>query len=158
MLLLIEEGESRLTVRRARWWDRLSVRLHASQLDRELVAGASPDADPRLALRAQRLVRTSFRRELADSVHRIVEASTPPVVSRLSSIPLCRDRVTEASDELHALADRLCSPGPVSARGVARVSTLLGDGSGPLYHRGNTDDLRTSVHETVTALDPLDVG
>jgi hypothetical protein len=111
-----------------------------------------------LALRARELVRTSFRCDLADSVHRIVVASTRAVVSRPSSIPLCRDRVTEASDELQSLIDRLRSPGPVSARGVARVSTLLRDGSGPLYHRGNTDDLRTSVRETVTALDPLDAG
>ena len=76
---------------------------------------------------------------------------------RLSSIPLCRDRVSDVAVDLQSLVDLLVDPGPVSARwrGPGPLA-LLGDGAGPLYNRANTDDLRAQVRRTVEALDPLD--
>jgi hypothetical protein len=155
MLVLVEEGESGLATRRVGLWGRLVAGVHSAQLDGALAAGASPDADVRLALRAQRLVGMSFRRDLAHSLRRIVDMATGRVATKRRSVPLCRDRVTEAYQELEALTQRLLTPGPVAVRGVAQVSTLLGDARGPLYHRGNTDDLRSRVSHTVQALDPL---
>jgi hypothetical protein len=63
--------------------------------------------------------------------------------------------VAEAKKELQGLIEGLLTPGPVSARGVARVSVFLSDGRGPLYHRGNPDDLRSRIEELVDALNPL---
>jgi hypothetical protein len=57
--------------------------------------------------------------------------------------------------EFQALADRLLSPAPLPARGVAQARLLLGDGVGPLYRGTSRDDLRTRVAEAVQALDPL---
>ena len=124
MLLLIDD-ETRLTSTSAGWRDRVAVRMQASRLDHDLSAGASPDADVRLALRAQQLVRTSVRRGLAKSVTRIMDSSATPVGPHRPSVPVCRDRVAACRDELETLHDRLCSPGPVSARGVAQVASFL---------------------------------
>jgi hypothetical protein len=41
---------------------------------------------------------------------------------------------------------------PVSAQGVARASVLLGEASGPLYHRASRDDWRARVQAAVSAL------
>ena len=156
MLVLLDERHSGLTVHHAGWWDRISVRTRAPQLDRALAAGASPDATVHLALRAQALVGSSVRRDLARSLARLMDRSTRRVVRGSASIPLCRDRVSDASVDLQLLIDQLAGPGPVSARGVARVRALLGDGAGPLYNKANTEDLRAQVRLTIEALDPLD--
>jgi hypothetical protein len=70
-------------------------------------------------------------------------------------VPLCQDRVRESSEELEDLIRRLLADGPVAARGVVLASALLGDGSGPLYHRANADDVQARVREAVNAPDPL---
>jgi hypothetical protein len=155
MLLLLDQGGGRLSVRRAGLRKRLAVRVLASRLDRDIAAGNSPDSTAELALRAHMLVRMSLRRDLARSMQRIVEASTPTGPSRRLSIPVCRDRVAGAMTELQTLVEHLVRPGPVCARGVAQVSALLSDGSGPLYDRGNTEDLPFKVLEMVDALNPL---
>jgi hypothetical protein len=77
------------------------------------------------------------------------------LAARRPRVPICRDRVRESAEELEDLIRRLLAHGPVAARGVALASALLSDGSGPLYHRANPDDLRARVREAVTALDPL---
>src|SRR5271170_4794323 len=79
MLVLLDEAGCPIA-RTARPWDRVAVRLRAFSLDRDLAAGASPDASVTLALRAQMLVRPRYRRELARSVRRVLMAATqsPP--------------------------------------------------------------------------------
>ena len=58
--------------------------MRASRLDRDLAHGASPDATVALALRAQMLVRTRARRDLARSAQRILaEATQDPADSPL---------------------------------------------------------------------------
>jgi hypothetical protein len=153
MFLLLEEGESGLCARRAGLWDRLTVRFRSARLDRDLAAGASPDSNVELALRARNLLRTSVRRDLARSLRRIMDGPARPTVAGQWSVPVCRDKVTDAREDLGSLVDRLLDAGPVSVRGLAHVCVLLGDGSGPLYNRANTDDLRVTVRATVEALD-----
>jgi hypothetical protein len=75
--------------------------------------------------------------------------------ARRPLVPVCRDRVRESAEELGDLIRRLLADGPVAARGVALASALLRDGSGPLYHRANADDVRARIREAVSALDPL---
>ena len=99
MLLLIDDGTT-LTSTSAGWRDRVAVRMQASRLDHDLSTGASPDADVKLALRAQQLVRTSVRRGLAKSVTRIMANSATPVGPHRPSVPVCRDRVAACRDEL----------------------------------------------------------
>jgi hypothetical protein len=158
MLLLLDDGSGCPVATKARVWDRLGARLGARRLDAELAAGASPDASVRLALRARMLVRTSVRRDLARSTQRVLAAAARPAAGPRLPVPVCRDRVRDAAAELAELITGLLSPGPVPARGVAKVSILLGDASGPLYHRGSTQDLRATLRETAEALSPLSNG
>jgi hypothetical protein len=74
----------------------------------------------------------------------------------LSRVPVRRPEVLDAADELDVLAARLAAPGPVDVRGVARVQLLLTDGTGPLYFRGATDDLRARVADALSRLEVLD--
>ncbi len=169
MLVLLDEAGCPVA-RSARPWDRLLARVRASRLDRDLAAGALPDATVPLALRAQILVRTRTRRGMARGAQRLLEramqapAANPspaPAAGRLMmpaggllQVPVCRDRVTDSAEELGDLIRRLLGRGPVAARGVALASVLLSDGSGPLYRRSSADDLRARVREAVNALGP----
>jgi hypothetical protein len=50
------------------------------------------------------------------------------------------------------LAGCLAAPGPVPARGVAMVSQLLADGTGPLYREASADDLGGLIGKATRAL------
>jgi len=157
MLLLLDERTDALVVRPARPWELVKAGLCAQHLDAELARGASPDATGPLALRAQTLARESFRRGLARCARQILaEAVRPapaqPRLGRGLAVPVCRDRVRAAAAEMAEVIDVLQLPGPVPVRGLAQVSVLLGDGSGPLYHRGSPDDLRARLAEAAGAL------
>jgi len=158
LILLLDDGTGCPVATRARVWDRLGARLAARSLDADLAAGASPESSVRLALRARMLVRTSVRRDLARSTQRVLAAAARPSAGPRLPVPVCRDRVRDASGELAELIACLLTPGPVPARGVAKVSILLGDASGPLYHRSSTQDLRATVRETTEALSPTRAG
>jgi hypothetical protein len=127
------------------------ARVRASRLDSDLADGASPDATVALALRAQILVRPRTRRDVALGAQRLLATA----MQTRAAVPLCRDRISESSEEFGNLIQRLLAGGPVAARGVALASVLLSDGGGPLYHRGNTDDVSARIREAVNALDPL---
>ena len=133
-------------------WDRLLVHLRAFRLDSDLAAGASPEASVPLALRAQMLVRTRHRRDLARSARRVLAMAAQPSFSRRPQVPVCRDRVLDSSDEFAELIRRLLAAGPVPAQGVAKAGVLLADAGGPLYHRANHDDLRARVRDAADAL------
>lgn len=133
-------------------WDRLLVRLRASQLDRDLAAGARLGSSRALALRAEMLVRTQHRRDLADSAGRVLAAATQPTFSGRLRIPVCRDRIRDCSEEFEELIRLLLAAGPVPAQGVAKASVLLADAKGPLYHRASADDLRARVRDAADAL------
>lgn len=151
MLVLLDEAGCPIA-RAARPWDRIAVRLRAFSLDRDLAAGASPDASVALALRAQMLVRPRYRRGLARSARRVLTAAAQsPFGSRLA-VPVCRDRVRDSSEEFADLIGRLLAAGPVAARGVAQASVLVADASGPLYRRASAGDLRARVRDAADAL------
>ena len=133
-------------------WDRLRARLCASRLDRTLAAGAPLGASRALALRAEMLVSTQYRRDLADSTSRVLAAATQPTFSGRARVPVYRDRVRGCSEEFEELIHLLLTAGPVPAQGVAKASVLLADAKGPLYHRASTDDLRAQVRDAADAL------
>jgi hypothetical protein len=63
--------------------------------------------------------------------------------------------VFEAADDIDALAQRLASPLPREARGVALVRLLLTDGTGPLYSRRSREDLGAAVRRARAALEVI---
>jgi hypothetical protein len=151
MLLLLEEADV-LIARPATPWDRIRARLRARRLDADLASGASPDASAPLALRAQKLAQESFRRDLARNAQLIMAEATQLRVGRRLPVTACRDRVRTTSAEFAELIRCLLAPGPVPVEGVAQVSVLFGDGSGPLYYRGSRDDLGARLRQAAAAL------
>jgi len=155
VLLFLDESKTRLCGSRTRFSDHVLVWLRASRLDRELAAGVSPDTNKELALRARMLVRPVARRRLAHSLDRLATAAIHSSTKRRVHVPLCLDRIEEAAADFQTLIDCLVLPGPVSVRGIAQLRMLLGDGRGPIYHPGSTDDLASRIRQVTEALEPL---
>ena len=130
------------------------ARLHTSQLDRALAAGASPDSSAALSLRARALIGATARRDLARSIRRLVEAARHPFNPLTHSMPMCRRKAVASADTLLELADRLTTGVPVDARGVAMLRLLLIDGGGPIYHRPAANDLDPALAAVIAALEP----
>jgi hypothetical protein len=155
MYVLLEDDLGRLTLRRLRPWHRLLARSLAPRLDRKLAEGARPEATAALAARAARMTSMGFRRKIAASLQRIIApapASRPALPIMTPHIPLCRERIRRSAPELAELAGRLVQPGPVPAQGVAIMSELLTDGTGPLYHPACRDDLSAVIERAARAL------
>jgi hypothetical protein len=153
-LLLLVSGET-VTGRRAGLRDRLMARLRAGALDRELARGVAPESCGALTLRARTLIGPSARATLARQLRRVVSDARGGHVW-LSRVAVRRPEVLDAAEELDLLAARLAAPGPVDVRGVAQVQLLLTDGTGPLYFRGATDELRARVADALSRLEVLD--
>jgi hypothetical protein len=129
------EQRGRLTLQRVGWRQRLAARVLAAGLDARLGAGEPPESGVALAVHAERVASPSQRRLLARSVQRVLAHAERP--TRLRAAPVDLTAVRGARPQLEELAERLASARPVDIRGLARVRTLLADGSGPLYgHRG----------------------
>ena len=166
MYVLVDDDRSGLALRRLQPWHRLQARCQAGRLDRELAEGASPEACADLAARAMRLTSLEFRRDLAASLQRIVVATGEPAQARPAQfavpkspsaarpprIPLRYARISRSARQLAELASRLAEPGPVPVAGVAMVTRLLSDGTGPLYREASRDDLGTIVERATQAL------
>jgi hypothetical protein len=153
MIVVLDEATG-LGLHRVRWRDRLLVRIRRSALDRQLAAGAAPESSVPLALHAGHLCEPAERRVLARSLTRIVAAADAPTSHRLKT-PVARPAVQRARAELAAVAGRLIASGPVDVRGVARVRTLVGDGTGPLYQSAPPEQLRHELTEVLDALETL---
>jgi len=167
MYVLIDDDRAGLALQRLRPWHRLLASCQAGRLDRELAEGASPEASTALAARAIRLTSLDYRRDLAASLRRIVVVATgqpAPVRSaqvaapkslgavRPPRVPLRRARISQSARLLAELASRLAAPGPVPARGVAMVTRLLSEGTGPLYREASRDDLSLITERAAQAL------
>ena len=156
MLLILEERTGWITAHDATPIDRVLARVHHCRLDRDLARGASPEANTLLALRAQYLVCPALRHRLASTFAAIIaEANGPAARPGRMRVPVRRSCVRDAADLVHALVDRLLAPGPLPARGMARVLRILTDGSGSLYCPGSEEQLRSTVQDALEALEPL---
>lgn len=156
MLLILEEQAGQITAHDATPFERLLARMHHSRLDCDLAAGTSPDANTLLALRAQILVcpggappATQHHRGDHRGSYRSLCAARPDAGAGTSGWRC------DAADLLQALVDRIRTPDPLPARGVAQVQRLLTDGSGPLYYPGTEERLRSNVQDALEALEPL---
>jgi hypothetical protein len=89
---------------------------------------------------------------------RLVAGHPPVVTTRSPRVPLRLERISQSAPLLAALAARLLKPGPVPVQGVAMVSTLLADGTGPLYRAACRDDLGAIIERAAHALASLRCG
>ncbi len=150
-MMLLVEHEDDIGLQQVRVRDRILERVRADALDRELAAGESPESSVSLALHAARLYRPGHRCRLARAVRELARVTARP--TRLRAL-VSRGAVGEAAGELEAVALRLASPGPVDVRGVAKVRSLLADGTGPLYRPSGSHALRDELLSVLRALDP----
>jgi hypothetical protein len=154
MYVLLDDDRGALTLKRLWPWHQILVRGRATQLDRALAAGTSPEASASLAVRAAQLTSTGFRHDLAASLRRILMAAGEPAwpAARTVRVPLRTARVSQAASLLAELASRLLEAGPVPARGVAMVTLMLADGTGPLYREASGGDLAATAARASAAL------
>src|SRR5919202_4932745 len=138
--------------RRVRLRDRVEARVRTHQLDRQLADGVPPERSAALSLRARRLVDPAFAPALATRVHEIVREAVLRRVPR-AQMAVRLTAVAELAAEFDELARRLVAPSPPAVRGVAQISVLLGDGSGPLYSSYADEDLAGAVRRARAALE-----
>jgi hypothetical protein len=133
----------------------LRARVFASRrsLDDALADGASPLWTPELALRARQLVSRGSRQQLATSLERLVKEAQRSVSPRAVAVPLPRREISEAQTSIFSIATRLRDERPVYARGMALLSRLLSDGSGPMYNSHAGGSLGHAVGAIAAALD-----
>src|SRR5215218_9769816 len=109
---------------------RIRVSVHRRVLDKDLAHGDSPLRSDAHALRARQLVERRSRERLARALERLVEgAERTPSPSEIVWLP--KREILDARAGLLRLAGRLGDARPVYARGVAMVSRLVCDGTGP---------------------------
>jgi hypothetical protein len=149
-MVLVERNDD-LELRPVHLRHRVAARLRARDLDRALATGASPDSSVSLALHATRLYRPGHRARLAHAVRRL--AAIPAGSTRLK-VPVSSRVVREVAGELEAVASRLDAPGPVDVRGVAKIRSLLSDGTGPLYRPSGSPALRDELRSVLRSFDP----
>jgi hypothetical protein len=153
--VVLEMSLSGVRARSATRRERVASHVFGDRLDRELAAGARPEASATLSLRASQLACPASRRMLASTVARLIRSSQEPLATLgpLRSRGLL-DRVAAARPELEELIEHLLAPAPVSARGVAIVQLLLTDGTGPLHGHGSSAELGRVLRQATRALQP----
>ncbi len=126
--------------------------LRAPSLDRKLAEGRSPETNLSLAARAQVLVSPVKRHTLAHHWADLLgQARRPPEV-RDPRTPINRDSILASEPEIRALLDALVAQTPGRVRGIAMLSWLLSDGTGPLYNRRCSNQLRGALLEATALL------
>jgi hypothetical protein len=129
---------------------RLAARARSGSLDRELIAGADIAGSEQLAARAARLTAPSTRATIADGLEGLIGAAQGP--KRRWSAVGRRDHLLANSEEIGELVTLLRGEIPLRAHGIAILSELLSDGTGPAYHGGGEelacrlDEARSAMH------------
>lgn len=120
-----------------RWHDLLegaSVAVRRRALERRLIAGEDPAADPLLARRAAQLAGRRMRDASAETLERLLRETRRIGGRRLSSaIPASRHEVLLAEPFLIRMIARLRDDHPIWPSGIARIRDMIADGCGPLY-------------------------
>jgi hypothetical protein len=118
---------------------RVTARLRAYQLDRQLAVGVPAPAGSALAVHEARLTSVAEREAIARALRLAVGDARAAATPRSSRIPVDPSNIAAAEDLIDAITLRLHSPRPVSARGMARLRVVMSDGCGPLYRSGRGD-------------------
>jgi hypothetical protein len=139
-------------------WRRTRLALiaswRASELDRQLAAGASPAASALLAIRSRRLTSRRGRARVAAGLARAVRDAEPTTRGFSAAVrPDCRE-VIAARTVLGALDRRLRAGESVSSQGIALLQSLLTDGTSPLYRPAEPGALGSRLRAAAAALEP----
>ncbi|WNG88883.1 hypothetical protein C6A87_006635 [Mycobacterium sp. ITM-2016-00317] len=118
---------------------RLTAWTFAGRLDEQLALGFTGKPGTPLAAHARRLESRRERQRIAGSLQRVAADAHDASAWRTGRIPLHRSNIRLAGDAVELIVDRLRSPRPVQAKGMARIRRVLSDGGGPLYQFGDGD-------------------
>src|ERR1700760_2890915 len=118
------------------WSLRVRARLFASRYDHEIEAGVIPIDGSALAVHWISLTSVREREGLASALRTIVADAESDRQGIGSRVPVRRAAVGQAADVIDEVRTKLTEPGPVRARGMARLRILLADGRGPVYRAG----------------------
>jgi hypothetical protein len=131
---------------------RVRTALRRARLDAALAAGTDPTQSRELSLRAGQITARKRRLRIAASLlDAVAVAERPPGGA---AVPVHRPAVREARAALMSLARELAERPLLSPRGVALVSKLLRDGTGPLYRTTANGELAAAVDHARRALYP----
>jgi hypothetical protein len=101
--------------------------------------------------RSGRLTSLRTRRRLAAGLQRTLNAAeSRPMLT--SAIPVQREAVLRARDEIEQLIAGLLGPDEVTPRGVALVHELLTDGCSPLFAPNVNGELHQALRHAHAAL------
>jgi hypothetical protein len=135
-------------------WVRLRVAVHRGELTRALAEGADPGATYELAVRGRQLTSQRYRRALARSLRRTIAEAHKLGMTRAQIAVINRGAVLGAEDALVELIERLGSPNPVQARGMAILERILTNADrSPLYNSCGPGALRGMVCAAAAAMD-----
>jgi hypothetical protein len=139
----------------ARWVtahrERRSLRAARYAADTEILLGRGVPL--RLAWRAEELVTTKSRLDLAHELRSLVRHASARLLPAAS--PVNRGAVRVESPVLRELAERLSDLGrPVAPRGVVMLRRLLDDRDGPVYERDRAAELGDALDSVLDALEP----
>jgi hypothetical protein len=130
---------------------RLVARLRAGRFDRLIAVGVPAAAGSALAVHEARLTSAAERQAIARTLRLVLRDAQVGGLVLSSRVPVHIPNVKAAEQQIDAVTLRLHSPRPVSARGMARLRQILGDGAGPLYRYGR-GDLRGRLGAALAAL------
>jgi hypothetical protein len=139
LLSTASDGLRRTAARRPSLAARVTARLRAYQLDRQLAVGVPAPAGSALAVHQARLTSVAEREAIARALRQAVQDSHAGGTPLSPRIPVHITNIAAAEDLIDRITLRLHSPRPVSARGMARLRVVLSDGCGPMYESGRGD-------------------
>jgi hypothetical protein len=132
----------------------ISAALRGVTLDRELAAGADPETNAVLAVRARRLTGPRGRKLVIDGLAGALSRATDGTAGFSAAVRPQARELRDASAVLTALEARLRGSEPVSARGVALLRVLLTDVASPLYQPSAPGELASRLRAAAAALEP----
>jgi hypothetical protein len=134
---------------------RTRVTLHRHGLTRALAAGADPTGRPELAVRAAQLTSERNRSGMARTLSRVIAEAHEPPINPFQVAFIRRPAVLEAQDAIAAMIERLHSPRPVCAEGMAMGERIITNADcSPLYNPSEPSTLRRQILVATAALDP----
>jgi hypothetical protein len=143
-----------LVVQPGRLTDWLLARALGASLDQQLAAGCPPESTRLLAARAQHIVSLPRRASLAGNWDHLLQVARRAPSRRTWAVPLRAAAILAAGPAIEELMERLTTPLPVGARGVAMASVLLTDPTSPVYSRRRPRSLADRLQAAIIQLDP----
>lgn len=130
---------------------RLIARVCAGRYDDQLSLGFAGKPGSPTAIHAARLESDHERQNIARTLSRFIADAQDGRVWLTARVPVHGANIRAAQATIGEVIERLLSPRPVDARGVARLRKLLADGAGPLYLSG-IGDLEGRLRAAMSAL------